>query len=179
MSAGLAAPRSRSEPLPASWLPRLQPRRRQRSHETAPAAKFVTQASSRDDKEGVRNETDPMSTPARSPRAGQPLSRKALELTAERLRVIAEPNRIALLEALNEGEASVQELADRLLAHHQKVSKHLAVLYGAGMVSRRRGEGTTVRYALIDWSGWWVIEQIARWVQAGLAEDGEAEQPDR
>lgn len=99
------------------------------------------------------------------------LDRQARELTVERLRVIAEPNRIALLEALNQsGEASVQELADRIDAPHQKASKHLAVLYGAGMVSRRRS-GPTMLYALIDWTGWWVVEQIARWVQSGLDEE--------
>jgi DNA-binding transcriptional ArsR family regulator len=97
---------------------------------------------------------------------------RVMELTAELLGTIAEPNRIALLAVLNEcGEASVQELADQLAAPHQKVSRHLNVLYGAGMVSRRRGERSTVLYALIDWSGWWVIEQIARSVQAGLADE--------
>jgi DNA-binding transcriptional ArsR family regulator len=107
--------------------------------------------------------------------ADRRLPGQVIELTAERLRVIAEPNRIALLEALNAcGEASVQELADRIGAPHQKASKHLAVLYGAGMVSRRRGEGTTVLYALVDWTGWWVVEQIARWVQSGL--DGESDE---
>jgi DNA-binding transcriptional ArsR family regulator len=107
--------------------------------------------------------------------ADRRLPEQVIELTAERLRVIAEPNRIALLEALNAcGEASVQELADRIGAPHQKASKHLAVLYGAGMVSRRRGEGTTVLYALVDWTGWWVVEQIARWVQSGL--DGEGDE---
>jgi DNA-binding transcriptional ArsR family regulator len=106
-----------------------------------------------------------------APPSRERLSGQVTELTAERLRVLAESNRIGLLEALNEGEASVQALADRLGAPHQKVSKHLAVLYGAGMVSRRRGEGTTVLYALVDWTGWWVIEQIARWVQSGLEEE--------
>lgn len=104
-------------------------------------------------------------------RAGRSLDAQAIELTCERLRVIAEPNRIALLEALNRsGETSVQGLADRIGAPHQKTSKHLAVLYGAGMVSRRR-IGPTIRYALIDWTGWWVIEQISRWVQSGLGEE--------
>ncbi len=118
---------------------------------------------------------DPCGTghvPAQRPRAKQSLSEQAIELTVQRLRVIAEPNRIALLGALNESqEASVQELADRIGAtSHQKVSKHLAVLHAAGMVSRRRGEGATVLYALIDWSGWWVIEQIAGMVQSGPGE---------
>lgn len=97
---------------------------------------------------------------------------EVVALTAERLRVIAEPNRIALLEALNEGEATVQELADRLVAPHQKVSKHLGILYQAGMVRRRR-EGATVRYALVDWTGWWVVEQIGRCVQSSLEAEGD------
>lgn len=95
-----------------------------------------------------------------------------MRLTAERLRVIAEPNRIALLGELNAAEGSGQELADRLGTTPQNVSKHLAVLYQAGMVSRRR-EGATVIYTLIDWTGWWVVEQIARSIEAGLAGHGE------
>lgn len=95
------------------------------------------------------------------------LSEEVVALTVERLRVMAEPNRIGLLEALNQGEASVQELADATSAPHQKVSKHLGVLYGAGMVSRRR-QGATVRYSLVDWTGWWVVEQIGRWVESSL-----------
>jgi DNA-binding transcriptional ArsR family regulator len=93
-------------------------------------------------------------------------------MTAERLRVMAEPNRIGLLGALDDGEASVQELAEAISASHQNVSKHLGVLYGAGMVSRRR-EGATVRYALIDWTGWWVVEQIGRWVESNLGDQDE------
>lgn len=121
--------------------------------------------------EGMESRKDQGST-APSDGVHRRLPREVIELTAERLRVIAEPNRMALLEALNAcGEASVQELADCIGASHQKTSKHLAVLFGAGMVSRRRGEGTTVLYTLIDWTGWWVIEQIARWVGAGFEQE--------
>lgn len=121
----------------------------------------------------MKTETD-RGSPAGQGRPREPLTKPVIELTAERLRVIAESNRIALLEALNaRGEASVQDLADHIGAPHQKASKHLAVLYGAGMVSRRRGEGTTILYALNDWTGWWVVEQIARWVQSGLEEEGD------
>lgn len=48
--------------------------------------------------------------------------------------------------SLNEGDATVQEITDRLMTTHQNVSKHLGVLYQAGMVSRRK-QGTCVRYA--------------------------------
>lgn len=81
--------------------------------------------------------------------------------TADYLRVVAEPSRIGLLAALNEGEANVQELADRIGASHQRTSKHLAVLRASGMVTRRR-VGPEVRYSLVDWTGWWVVEQVSR-----------------
>lgn len=71
-----------------------------------------------------------------SRRAPQPLSDEPIELIAARLRVIAEPNRIRIIGLLNEGEATVQELTDRLITTHQNVSTHLGVLYQAGMVSR-------------------------------------------
>lgn len=83
------------------------------------------------------------------------------ERTADYLRVVAEPSRIGLLAALNAGEANVQELADRIGASHQRTSKHLAVLRAAGMVARRRS-GAEARYSLVDWTGWWVVEQVSR-----------------
>jgi DNA-binding transcriptional ArsR family regulator len=91
----------------------------------------------------------------------EPLSAEAIEATAERLKLIADPKRIALLEALNDGEAGVQELAERIGTAHQNASYHLAQLYRAGVVERR-AEGSLNIYAISDWSAWWVIEQLAR-----------------
>jgi DNA-binding transcriptional ArsR family regulator len=85
----------------------------------------------------------------------RPLSDEAIELIAARLRVFAEPTRIRLIGLLDQGDATVQELTDRLATTHQNVSKHLGVLYQAGMVSRRK-EGTSVRYGLVDWTGRWL-----------------------
>jgi DNA-binding transcriptional ArsR family regulator len=97
----------------------------------------------------------------------RPLPDEAVEIIAARLKVIGEPMRIRILALLNEGDATVQELTDRLMTTHQNVSKHLGVLYQSGMVSRRK-EGTSVRYALVDWTGWWVVEQIGVSVAAQL-----------
>lgn len=57
---------------------------------------------------------------------------EVVELIAAELKVMAEPNCILLMELLNKGEATVQELSDQLLTTHQNVSKHLSVLYNAG-----------------------------------------------
>lgn len=92
-------------------------------------------------------------------------------MTATRLKVIAKASRIALLEALNSGEAGVQELADRVGLPHQNASHHLTILWDAGILSRRRQWNTTL-YSISDWSAWWVVEQIARWVQSAPDEPG-------
>jgi DNA-binding transcriptional ArsR family regulator len=102
---------------------------------------------------------------------GKSLTGEVIDMTAQRLRIMAEPNRIALLEVLNRGEAGVQSLADEVGLPHQNVSQHLGILHKAGLVSRRR-EGAMSLYAISDWSAWWVIEQIARWVESCQDEQG-------
>ncbi|MGN6815096.1 MAG: ArsR/SmtB family transcription factor [Solirubrobacterales bacterium] len=79
-------------------------------------------------------------------RKREPLPRDVVDLTAQRLRVLAEPNRIALLDVLNAGEAGVQELADVVGLPHQDASHHLAVLHQAGvLVCGRRGKDDPLR----------------------------------
>jgi DNA-binding transcriptional ArsR family regulator len=108
---------------------------------------------------------------ARNAQSAKPLPRDVIELTAQPLRVIAEPTRISLLEALNDGEAGVQELADHIGVPHETVSHHLNHLWRAGLLARRRFGSMSV-YSVCDWSAWWVIEQIARWVQSCQDEQG-------
>jgi DNA-binding transcriptional ArsR family regulator len=72
-----------------------------------------------------------------------------IELIAHRFRVIGEPVRIKLLDRLRTGEASVGELTEALGANQQNVSRHLAVLHDAGIVSRRK-LGTKTLYAIAD-----------------------------
>jgi DNA-binding transcriptional ArsR family regulator len=78
-----------------------------------------------------------------------PLPDQLVDLVAERFRVLGEPTRIRLLELLRHGEATVQELADGTASTQQNVSKHLGILRGAGLVSRRKA-GTSSRYAIAD-----------------------------
>jgi DNA-binding transcriptional ArsR family regulator len=112
-----------------------------------------------------------MSRSVPQPRRGPQgrLSDEAIELVAARLRVIGEPTRIRLLGLLDDGDATVQELAERLGTTHQNASKHLGVLHQAGMLSRRR-EGPSIRYSLVDWTGWWLVQQIATSAAAHLDE---------
>lgn len=78
-----------------------------------------------------------------------PPSDELVELVAQRFRVLGEPMRIKLLDRLREGEASVGELQDALGASQQNLSKHLAILHAAAMVSRTKAGNRTV-YAISD-----------------------------
>jgi DNA-binding transcriptional ArsR family regulator len=96
-----------------------------------------------------------------------PLSDEVVELIARRLRVIADPTRIRLLDRLREGEASVQELNEAVGSTQQNVSKHLGVLADAGIVARRR-DGSFNRYRVIDESIWQLCEDVCWSVERQL-----------
>lgn len=72
-----------------------------------------------------------------------------LVLVAERFRSLGEPTRLRLLDALRAGEKTVTELVEATGLGQANVSKHLATLYAAGLVARRRS-GLFVYYAIAD-----------------------------
>ena len=78
-----------------------------------------------------------------------PLPDDLVELIARRFRVLGEPSRIRLLGELRGGERSVNELAARLGAGQQNVSKQLSVLAAAGVLARRK-DGNHVYYRIVD-----------------------------
>lgn len=79
----------------------------------------------------------------------EPMSDKMIELVARRFRMLGEPFRLRLLQQMQTGEKTVNELVSALDGNQPNVSKHLALLYDAGLVSKRR-DGTSVLYAISD-----------------------------
>ena len=88
-----------------------------------------------------------------------PLPEDLAELIARRFRALGEPLRVRLLDVLRDGELNVNELAERLDAGQQNVSKHLALLADAGMVARRK-EGNHVYYRIADEGVFSLCEQV-------------------
>jgi DNA-binding transcriptional ArsR family regulator len=75
---------------------------------------------------------------------------EVLELVASRFRVMAEPVRLRLLQALEAGgEMSIGELASALDLSQPNVSKHVKILIDSGLVSRRQ-DGNTVYCTVCD-----------------------------
>ena len=99
----------------------------------------------------------------------RPLPDPLVELVAQRFRVMGEPMRIKILNRLRDGEATVQELTVALGASQQNVSKHLGVLYQAGVVSRRK-DGNHVHYAITDDTVFTLCELVCGGLERQLAE---------
>jgi DNA-binding transcriptional ArsR family regulator len=89
------------------------------------------------------------------------------EQIAQRMWLLGQPLRIAILSTLAEGERSVQALADDLDASQQNVSRHLGLLRDAGLVTRRQ-QGRNVWYALRDRMALIYVDEMARWLTSEL-----------
>lgn len=107
-----------------------------------------------------------MSDPSGVP---HPLPDPLIDLLAHRFRVLGEPMRIKLLDALREGSASVGELQAPLGASQQNVSKHLTILNAAGMVSRTK-QGNRTLYAISDPSVFELCDQVCGGLRRQVAE---------
>lgn len=77
------------------------------------------------------------------------LTPEALKLVAARFKVLAEPVRLRILHALQEGEMSVSEITELVESTQPNISKHLKMLQDAGLVARRQ-EGNTVYCSIAD-----------------------------
>jgi DNA-binding transcriptional ArsR family regulator len=91
------------------------------------------------------------------------------EVIAERFRILGEPMRIRLLDALREGPATVHELQGATDASQQNVSKHLGILLRSGLVTRSK-EGNFSRYEIADQSVFDLCEQVCGGLRRQLDE---------
>ena len=81
--------------------------------------------------------------------ARKTLTTEMLALVAERLRALAEPARLQILNELRSGEHTVTELVEGTDLGQANVSKHLQLLLAAGFVGRRK-DGLYSRYRIVD-----------------------------
>ena len=98
-----------------------------------------------------------------------PLPEALVELIAQRFRVIGEPMRIRVLDALRDGPMTVGELTEALGASQQNVSKHLGVLAQAGIVGREK-DGNRVRCFIADDTIFDLCERVCGGLRQQVAE---------
>ena len=77
------------------------------------------------------------------------IHKKMVELVARRFQVLGEPCRIRILQALQGGPRTVNEIVSDLDGNQPNISKHLQILFDAGLVGRQRS-GNSVFYSIAD-----------------------------
>ncbi|MEN6535035.1 MAG: metalloregulator ArsR/SmtB family transcription factor [Bryobacteraceae bacterium] len=82
---------------------------------------------------------------------------------------LAHPTRIAVVEALCDGELSAKALAERLGVEQANLSQHLAILRSRQLVTNRK-EGNQVFYSLRTKVLVEVLDIMRRYFQTNLAE---------
>lgn len=100
------------------------------------------------------------------------MSFEALELIANRFKILSEPLRLQILQLLQNGEKSVTELTDLIETSQPNVSKHLKILQTSGLVKRRQ-EGNTVFYAIADESIFTLCEVVCNSLETRLKNQAE------
>jgi DNA-binding transcriptional ArsR family regulator len=93
------------------------------------------------------------------------LSDEHVALIARRARALGDATRIRILENLARSEQPVGQIAAALDSQQSSISKHLQVLFHAGLVMRRR-EASAVIYSLadpeiLDWCRYFGTTQLA------------------
>ena len=97
------------------------------------------------------------------------LTDPVLALVARRMKLLSDPFRVRLLLALQDGQSSVQELADRLDVEHRNASRELIVLHREGLLTRRR-DGARVLYGIADYTACRLLGHAAESVAARVEE---------
>lgn len=98
------------------------------------------------------------------------MNERTLEMVAERFRVLGDPLRLRLLQAMGTGELSVSELVTNTATSQANVSKHLGMMLRAGLI-RRRKEGLRVFYAPADPSVFKICDLVCGSLQDRLARE--------
>lgn len=90
--------------------------------------------------------------PLRQERKGRPmqiLDDSALTQVAAYFRALSEPTRLRILNSLREGARNVTQITELTGCGQANVSKHLSVLFDAGLVTRTT-QGTSAYYTIAD-----------------------------
>lgn len=113
---------------------------------------------------------------SRPPSAEQaPMDEAAFALHAELCKVLTDPKRLLLIDALRHSERSVGEMAEQIGMSLPNTSQHLSVLRHSGLVSARK-EGTTAYYRLVEpriAEACDIVHQIVADRRAGVLPSGE------
>jgi len=106
------------------------------------------------------------------------LSPAAIALVAARFKVMGEPFRLRLIQALDRVEKSISQLAAELEASQPSVSKHIRILHDSGLIARRQ-EGNTVYCSIADSTVYELCDVVCSSLRERIAQQTQSLSPRR
>ena len=100
------------------------------------------------------------------------LDDKALQHVAKYFKALAEPMRLKVLNALQDGEKNVTQLTEMSGGTQANVSKHLSLLDQYGLV-KRESRGTCVFYSIADPSVYELCELVCGQIGARMTQEAD------
>jgi ArsR family transcriptional regulator len=85
-------------------------------------------------------------------------------------KALSDENRVRMLRALGDGELCVCQITELFGLAASTTSKHLSILYQAGLVDSRK-EGRWIYYSLPGKGAAAPVREVTRWLQGAVAED--------
>ncbi|MGO8793244.1 MAG: ArsR/SmtB family transcription factor [Candidatus Sulfotelmatobacter sp.] len=74
---------------------------------------------------------------------------KIIDLVARQFQILGDPCRLRILQALQSGAMTVSQIVEQLDGNQPNISKHLQILFDAGLVGRERS-GNSIFYSIAD-----------------------------
>lgn len=84
-----------------------------------------------------------------------------MKIKADFLRALAHPTRLAIIEALKNGDSRVGDLAKRIGIEQSSLSKHLAIMRTAGILASRQDK-TTIVYSVAEPDIYFVLRSVVK-----------------
>jgi len=100
------------------------------------------------------------------------LDDKALQYVAKYFKALAEPMRLKVLNALQDGEKNVSQLTEISGGTQANISKHLSLLDQYGLV-KRESRGTCVFYSIADPSVYELCELVCGQIGARMTQEAD------
>ena len=93
---------------------------------------------------------------------------EAVELVAARFKLLGEPVRVQILQALYDGPMNVTDITRIIGTTQPNVSKHLKLMQDGGVIGRRQ-EGNVVYYSITDETVFKLCDVVCTSLKNGLA----------
>src|SRR4030042_1337535 len=99
------------------------------------------------------------------------MDERVLELKAEVLKALAQPNRLKILECLRNGEKCICEIVPAINGEQSNISRHISLMQKSHLVTTRK-DGVRVMVKVVDKRIFEILDSVSLLLKNQFAETG-------